>query len=82
MRILLLSCVSLQAQTVDTAIVGTVTDNTGAVVPGATVTISYPATGLVKNVVTSSSGEYSVTYLSSPWLKSAVDAAQDWIQSV
>ena len=60
---LLVSGVPSHAQTVDTAIVGTVTDNTGSVIPSATVTITDPATGRVKNVITSSIGEYSITYL-------------------
>ena len=51
------------AQTVDTAIVGTVSDNSGAVMIGATVTITSPATGIEKKAVTTSTGEYRVTYL-------------------
>ena len=39
----------LSAQTVDTAIVGTVADSTGAVISGATVTVSSPTTGIEKN---------------------------------
>ncbi len=50
-------------QTVDTAIVGTVSDNSGAVVSGATVTITSSATGIEKKVVTTATGEYGVTYL-------------------
>jgi hypothetical protein len=56
-------CIPLHAQTVDTAILGTVTDNTGAVIPGATVTVSSPATGMEKKAVTSAIGEYSINYL-------------------
>ena len=56
-------CIPLHAQTVDTAILGTVTDGTGAVIPGATVTVSSPATGIEKKAVTSAVGEYSITYL-------------------
>jgi Carboxypeptidase regulatory-like domain len=56
--------VPLRAQTVDTAIVGTVTDNSGAVIPGANVTVSSVATGIEKKAVTANTGEYSVTYLS------------------
>ncbi len=53
----------LHAQTVDTAIVGTITDNSGAVIPGATVTVTSVATGIEKKADTNESGEYGVTYL-------------------
>ena len=36
------------AQTIDTAILGTITDSSGAVVPGATVTVLSSATGVSK----------------------------------
>jgi hypothetical protein len=51
------------AQTVDTAIEGTVTDSSGAAVPGATVIVASSATGLNKQAVTSSTGDYRITYL-------------------
>jgi hypothetical protein len=51
------------AQTVDTAIVGTVSDSTGGLIAGATVTIVSTATHTQKKAVTSASGEYNVTYL-------------------
>ncbi len=60
---LLAICMPLTAQTVDTMILGTVTDSTGAVIPGATVTVVIPSTGIEKRAVTDSSGEYSVNYL-------------------
>jgi hypothetical protein len=50
-------------QTFDTAIVGTVTDSSGAVLPAATVLVRSPATGIEKKAVTGNGGEYSVTYL-------------------
>ena len=53
----------LPAQTVDTAIQGTVTDSSGAAIPGATVIVSSSATGLKKQATTNSSGDYSITYL-------------------
>jgi hypothetical protein len=56
-------CIPLRAQTVDTAIIGTVTDATGAIVPGATVTVLSTATGFKKTAVAGSTGEYRVTYL-------------------
>lgn len=51
------------AQTLDTAILGVVTDPTGAVVPGALVTIEQPATGLARKVTTNAEGAYEVRYL-------------------
>jgi Carboxypeptidase regulatory-like domain/TonB-dependent Receptor Plug Domain len=60
---LLFACISSLAQTVDTVIQGTVTDSSGAAIPGASVIISSPTTGLNKQATTSSNGEYSVTYL-------------------
>ena len=53
----------LRAQTVDTAIVGTVTDHSGAVIPGAKVTVTSVSTGIAKSAVTSATGEYTVNYL-------------------
>ncbi len=50
-------------QSVDTGFLGTATDASGAVLPGATVTISSPATGLNRSVVTGAQGEYSIRYL-------------------
>lgn len=59
---LLLPCTAL-AQTVDTAITGTVVDTTGAVIPNATVIVTATATATQKKAVTGSSGAYSITYL-------------------
>jgi len=44
-------------------VTGTVTDPTGAVVPGANVIVTNVGTGTTNNLVTSSSGTYSVTGL-------------------
>ncbi len=58
------ACVSLaHAQTVDTAILGTVVDPGGAQVAGATVTITQPSTGLSRTATTSADGSYEVRYL-------------------
>ena len=54
---------TLSAQTIDTGILGVVADSTGAVVAGAAVTITQPATGLTRTVVTNSEGYYDVRYL-------------------
>ena len=56
-------CVPLHSQTVDTAILGTVSDSSGAVIPGATVTVSSAATGERKSTVTTAAGEYTINYL-------------------
>jgi hypothetical protein len=61
--VLSLTCHELRGQTLDTSILGTATDSSGAVLPGATVTVLSPATGIKKTAVTGTSGEYAVTYL-------------------
>src|ERR1700677_3570757 len=61
--IVTLSCAPAPAQTVDTAIIGTITDSSGAAIPGATVVVSSSATGIKKQAVTGSSGDYTVSYL-------------------
>jgi len=53
----------LSAQTLDTGILGTVTDPAGALVAGANVTITNTATGMQRVVKTSSDGNYEVRYL-------------------
>jgi outer membrane receptor protein involved in Fe transport len=65
-RVLLVVCLcaaTLRAQSVDTAILGTVTDAEGAAVAGATVLIMQPATGLSHTVTTGPGGTYEVRYL-------------------
>lgn len=52
-----------EAQTLDTGILGVVTDQGGAVVGNATVTITQPATGLSRSVTTGPEGNYEVRYL-------------------
>jgi hypothetical protein len=51
------------AQTVDTAILGTVTDPSGAAIPGAQVTVTSPATGVSQTVTTGANGAYRLGYL-------------------
>ena len=53
----------LHSQTLDTGILGTVTDPTGAVVANAAVTITQPATGLTRAITADTSGNYEVRYL-------------------
>ncbi|MDP9038716.1 MAG: TonB-dependent receptor [Acidobacteriota bacterium] len=51
------------AQSSTAQILGTVTDSTGAVIPGATVTVTNRATNVSREVKSSSSGAYVVTQL-------------------
>jgi hypothetical protein len=51
------------AQAVTGTILGTVTDSTGAVVAGASVTLTHTGTGLVRHVVTDTRGEYAAPSL-------------------
>lgn len=57
---LLLSASTMLGQTDRATINGTVTDSTGAVIPGATVTATAIATGQVRTVVTSGAGDYTI----------------------
>jgi Carboxypeptidase regulatory-like domain len=56
-------CVSVLAQTTSTTILGTVTDASGAVLPGATVTVINTKTGVKREDVTSSTGDFSFPLL-------------------
>jgi hypothetical protein len=62
---LFLLCLPTQshAQTVYGSIVGTVTDNTGATIPGATITVTDEAKGTEVVVQSGASGDYSVEHL-------------------
>jgi Carboxypeptidase regulatory-like domain len=57
---LALQPLSLFAQAVTGTILGTVTDTTGGVMPGVTVTLKHEGTGLTRTVVTDSAGEFTV----------------------
>ena len=50
-------------QSVYGSVFGTVTDTTGAVVPGATVTVTDEAKGTVETVVSNGTGDYTVSHL-------------------
>ena len=54
---------AVYGQTVDTAILGTVTDSGGGMIPNAAVTVSQPSTGLTRVVNTGSEGSYEIRYL-------------------
>src|SRR5690348_9626955 len=56
---LLSSCVLAVAQVDTGAILGTVKDTSGAVVPGTTITLTSEDTGLVQTTTSGSSGEYT-----------------------
>ena len=59
----LLATVSLSAQTFRGTILGTVTDPSGAVVPGAKVTVKNVGTGLERTTETSADGSYALPEL-------------------
>ncbi len=59
----LLTSAPAHAQSVYGSVFGTVTDKTGAVVPGATVTVTDEAKGTVETAITNESGEYNVGHL-------------------
>src|SRR4028119_1108103 len=52
-----------RGQTVDTGVLGAVTDVSGAVIPGATVTVRNRATGVEQQVVSGENGAFEVRYL-------------------
>ena len=55
--------VSLAAQAVTGTILGVITDTSGSVMPGVTVTLTNAGTGLVRVVVTDNNGEYTAPSL-------------------
>src|ERR1700678_937230 len=59
LALLLLSSVSSLAQTFRGSINGTITDPSGAVIPGAKVTATEVATAVVRETVASGAGEFS-----------------------
>src|SRR5918999_733860 len=58
-----LSAAGAHAQSTFATLTGTITDQSGGALPGATVTVTNVATGLVRTTSTSSSGEYQLTNL-------------------
>lgn len=51
------------AQQITATVTGTITDQNGAIVPDAAVTVTSIETGLAKNTTTNNSGNYTVTFL-------------------
>ena len=60
---IVLSVAPMPAQVVTGAITGRVTDNTGAVIPGATVQVQNVETGLARNTTSDAAGRYEVRNL-------------------
>src|SRR5687768_2670193 len=63
LTVLLVLATSIQAQVTTADLTGTVTDTSGQVVAGATVTVANPRTGFSRTITTDSSGSFSVTEL-------------------
>ena len=61
--LLLFPRIPLTAQTVDTSILGSVTDPQGSVIPEATIVVHADATGQEKTIKTTGDGQYRVQYL-------------------
>ena len=61
--VVLVLATCLFGQTFRGTILGTVTDPSGAVVAGATITVKNPATGLERTAQTSADGSYSIPEL-------------------
>src|SRR5271166_3605565 len=59
----LLTIAPAHAQSVYGSVFGTVTDTTGAVIPGATVTLTDEAKGTVETAVTNGTGDYNISHL-------------------
>src|SRR4051812_19052461 len=59
---LLLACVGVYAQA-NSTVTGIVSDQTGAVVPGATITLADMATGATKTAVSGDTGLYAIPAL-------------------
>ena len=53
----------MEAQTSNATLHGTVADSGGAVLPGVTVKLQAPATGLTRDVVTNTAGVYVFNFL-------------------
>src|SRR5436309_212815 len=56
------TCLSL-AQTSTATILGTVKDTTGALIPGASITVKHTETGLTRTAISSETGDYNVPLL-------------------
>jgi hypothetical protein len=70
-----------QAQVTTADITGTVTDGTGKIVPGATVTLTNNATGATRTTTSNDSGEYTITQVP-PGMYSLTVEAQSFSKSL
>ena len=59
------SSVRMSGQSVTADLVGTVTDSTGAIVPGADITVTNKGTGAVRQIKSAGDGNFAVTNLPS-----------------
>ncbi|MCL4854416.1 MAG: carboxypeptidase regulatory-like domain-containing protein, partial [Bryobacteraceae bacterium] len=59
----LVGAACIGAQTIDTGILGTVSDSASGRMAGAVVTITQPQTGLTRSIQTDASGQFEVRYL-------------------
>ena len=73
--VLLAVCLAFAQDTRTATLVGTVTDSTGAVVPGATVTVTNTETGFVSTGQTNAEGSYYIPYLASGSYELTIQAA-------
>jgi hypothetical protein len=69
------ACVSCRAQTTTGSVRGTITDPSGAIVPGAKVIVTDTATGVQTTDVSNQSGEYSIRFLQIGEYQLTVDAS-------
>ncbi len=60
---MMLAVPAASAQSVDTGILGTVVDASGAVIPGSDITVTRLSTGVVQSVVSGPDGTFEVRYL-------------------
>lgn len=81
LAILTLLALSVQGQVTTADVTGTVTDSTGKVVPGATVTVTSVGTGAARTATTDESGNYLVTDLA-PGMYNITVEAQTFSRSV
>ena len=63
LSILFIGAIAIEAQTFDTAILGTVTDSGHAALPKASVAIVERSTGVARTVTTSNEGSFEIRYL-------------------
>lgn len=73
--VLLMMAARVFAQGASGTVLGTVTDSSGAIVPGATVTITNTATNSIFRTVTTSAGDYNAPALNPGPYRVAVEAA-------